>query len=43
MITYRRLSALRLFALFFALVAGLAIALGAMLSTAQSAPIGTLK
>jgi streptogramin lyase len=43
MITYRRPSALRLFALFFALVAGLAIALGAMLSTAQSAPIGTLK
>jgi hypothetical protein len=40
MLTYRRPSALRLFALVFALVAGLALALGAMLSgaQAQSAP-----
>jgi streptogramin lyase len=34
---------LRLFALVFALVAGLAIALGATLSAAQAAPIGALK
>jgi streptogramin lyase len=39
MLTYRRQSALRL----FTLVAGLAIALGAMLSAAQAAPIGMLK
>ncbi len=40
MLTYRRRSALRLFALVFGLVAGLAIALGAMLSDAraQTAP-----
>src|ERR671917_1083934 len=43
MLTNRRRSASRLFALALALVAGLAIALGAMLSAAQSAPIGTLK
>src|SRR5918997_1799704 len=36
MLTYLRSSALRLFALLFALVAGLAIALGAMLSDAQA-------
>jgi len=45
--TYRRESASRPFALLFtfvcALVAGLVIALGAMLSTAQAAPIGMLK
>jgi streptogramin lyase len=43
MLAYRRPSTLRLFALVFALVAGLAIALGAMLSAAQAAPIGMLK
>ena len=43
MLTYRRPSALRLFALAFALVAGLAVVLGAMLSAAQAAPVGTLK
>jgi streptogramin lyase len=43
MLTYRRRSALRLFALVFALVAGLAIALGAMLSAAQAAPFASLK
>ena len=43
MLTYRRPSTLRLFALMFALAAGLAIALGAMLSAAQAAPVGTLK
>jgi streptogramin lyase len=43
MLTHQRPAALRLFALVFALVAGLAIALGAMLSTAQAAPIGMLK
>jgi virginiamycin B lyase len=37
MLTYRRPSALRLFALVFAVVAGLTIALGAMLSSAQAA------
>jgi streptogramin lyase len=42
MLTYRR-SATRKFALVFALVAGLAIVLGAMLSAAQAAPIGMLK
>src|SRR5215203_1272411 len=36
MLSYRRQSALRLFALVFALVAGLAIVLGAMLSDAQA-------
>jgi streptogramin lyase len=43
MLTYRRLSTSRLFALVFALVAGLAIALGAMLSAAQAAPFASLK
>ena len=43
MLTYRRLSAMCLFALVFALVAGLAVLLGAMLSAAQAAPLGTLK
>ena len=43
MLTHQQPSALRLFALVFALVGGLAIALGAMLSTAQAAPIGMLK
>jgi len=43
MLTYRRRSTLHLFTLVFALVAGLAIALGAMLSAAQAAPVGTLK
>jgi virginiamycin B lyase len=43
MLTYRRPSAMRLFALVFALVVGLAVLLGAMLSAAQAAPLGTLK
>jgi streptogramin lyase len=43
MLTCRRPSTVRLFALVFALVAGLAIALGTMLSAAQAAPIGMLK
>jgi virginiamycin B lyase len=43
MLAYRRPSASRLFVLVFALAAGLAIALGAMLSAAQAAPVGTLK
>ena len=43
MLTFRRPSAMRLFALVFALVAGLAVLLGAMLSAAHSAPAGTLK
>jgi streptogramin lyase len=43
MLTYRRQSTLRLFALVFALAAGLAIALGAVLSAAQAAPLGGLK
>src|SRR5918994_4469474 len=43
MLTYRRRSNLRLFALVVALVAGLAIALGAMLSAAQAAPFAALK
>jgi virginiamycin B lyase len=43
MLTHQRSSNLRLFALAFALVAGLTIALGAMLSAAQAAPVGTLK
>ena len=42
MLTYRRRSDLRMFALVFALVAGLAIALGATLSAAQAAPVGKL-
>ncbi len=41
--THQRSSNLRLLALAFALLAGLAIALGAMLSAAQAAPVGTLK
>jgi hypothetical protein len=40
MLTYQRSSALRLFALLFALVTGLAIALGAMLSPAQAETLG---
>jgi hypothetical protein len=40
MFTYRRLSALRLFALMFALVTGLAVWLGAMLSDAQAQAVG---
>src|SRR5687768_176580 len=43
MLTYRRRSNLRLLALVVALVAGLAIALGAMLSAAQAAPFASLK
>ena len=43
MLTYRRRSNLRLFALVVALVAGLAIALGAMLAAAQAAPFASLK
>jgi virginiamycin B lyase len=43
MLTHQRSSNLRLLALAFALLAGLAIALGAMLSAAQAAPVGTLK
>jgi hypothetical protein len=43
MLAYRRPSLLRLFALVFALVAGIAIALGAVLSAAQAAPLGGLK
>jgi virginiamycin B lyase len=42
MLAYRRPSLLRLFALVFALAAGIAIALGAMLSAAQAAPVGKL-
>jgi virginiamycin B lyase len=38
-----RSQVLRLFTIVVALVAGLAIALGAMLSAAQAAPVGTLK
>ena len=41
--THQRPAALRLFALVFVLVGGLAKALGAMLSTAQAAPIWMLK
>jgi streptogramin lyase len=41
--TRERSQALRLFALVFALVAGLAIVLGAVLSAAQAAPLGGLK
>jgi virginiamycin B lyase len=43
MLAYWRPSLLRLFALVFALAAGIAIALGAMLSAAQAAPLGGLK
>jgi len=42
MITYLRPFTLRLFTLVFALVAGLAIALGVMISAAQAAPVGKL-
>jgi streptogramin lyase len=42
MLTHQRSSNLRLLALAFALVAGLTIALGAMLSVAQAAPVGKL-
>jgi virginiamycin B lyase len=40
---YRRPSTLRLFAMVFVLAAGLATALGAVLSAAQAAPLGGLK
>ena len=42
MLTHQRSSNLRLLALAFALLAGLTIALGAMLSAAQAAPVGKL-
>jgi virginiamycin B lyase len=42
MLIHQRSSNLRLLALAFALVAGLTIALGAMLSAAQAAPVGKL-
>lgn len=43
MLTYRRPPTLRICALAFALITGLAIVLGATLSAAQAAPVGTLK
>jgi streptogramin lyase len=43
MFTHQRSSNLRLVALVLALVAGLAIVLGVLLSTAQAAPVGALK
>src|ERR687893_302748 len=43
MLTHRRMSTFRQFALLFTLAAGLAIALGAMLSVAQAAPFASLK
>src|SRR5215208_2746044 len=43
MLTYRRPSALPLGAVMVAVVVGLVLALGAMLSGAQAAPIGKLK
>jgi virginiamycin B lyase len=43
MLTQQRSSKLRLFALVFALVAGLAVLLGFTLSAAQAAPVGALK
>ena len=43
MLTYRRPSALRLGAVVFAVVVGLAIALVTTLSAAQAAPVGMLK
>ena len=43
MLTYRRPSGLRLFVLVFTLIAGLSLALGALLSVAKAAPVGTLK
>jgi streptogramin lyase len=42
MLAYRRPSLLRLFALVFTLAAGITIALGAVLSAAQAAPVGKL-
>jgi virginiamycin B lyase len=42
-LTHQRPSAVRLFALVFAVVAALAIVLGATLSAAQAAPVGKLK
>jgi streptogramin lyase len=42
-LTHQRSSALRLFVLVFALMVGLAIVLGAILSAAQAAPLGGLK
>jgi virginiamycin B lyase len=43
MLTYRRPSALRMFALVVALVAGLVVLLGATLSAAEAAPFASLK
>ena len=43
LLTHQRPSAVRLFALVFAVVAALAIVLGATLSAAQAAPVGKLK
>jgi virginiamycin B lyase len=43
MLTYRRPSGVRMFALVFAVVVGFAIVIGAMLSAAQAAPLGGLK
>ena len=43
MLTHQRSSKLRLFALVFALAAGLAVLLGVTLSAAQAAPVGALK
>lgn len=43
MLTHQRSLKLRLFALVFALVAGLAVLLGVTLSAAQAAPVGALK
>jgi streptogramin lyase len=43
MLTYRRPSLLRLFALVFALAAGLVVLLGATLSAAEAAPFASLK
>jgi streptogramin lyase len=42
MLTHQGSSNLRLLALAFAMVAGLTLALGAMLSAAQAAPVGKL-
>ena len=42
MLTHERSSNLRLLAMVFALVTGLAIVLGAVLSAAQAAPVGKL-
>ncbi len=43
MLTYQRPPTLRLFAMAFALMTGLAIVLGATLSAAHAAPVGALK